>query len=232
MKKIFYLIALVSVAAILISGCSKSPSQSPASNSAQTGNLAGQTASGGDTQPGVPLTVTEPADGATLTDPTVAVKGRTVAGAAVKVNDEFDIADAQGNFSIPLDLEDGTNFIDVVASDENGNEGEVLLSVEVDQAAGLNGEISTLAPGDSLPLTVSQPKDNATVGIGEVVVLGKTSPQAIVSVGDQAEIAGDDGSFSITVSVEEGPNMLDVIASNDNGDEVEVLLLVNGQAGG
>jgi hypothetical protein len=226
MKKIYYLIALISLMGIIISGCSKAGSQAsipPVSNnsltaSSQTPDI---------TQQAVPLTISQPSDGASLTDISISVQGQTEPGAVVQVNDETDLADAQGNFSIPLDLVDGINYIDVIASDENGNEGEVLLSVEVDQNPDLSAGISGTAAKDNLTLTVSEPMDNGTVTAGEVVVRGKTSPQAIVGIGDQAVIAGDDGSFSITVNVEEGPAILAVIASNDNGDEVEVLVLVN-----
>jgi hypothetical protein len=231
MKKICYFIAAISLVGIMISGCARSPGQgSPAAKSSSPLSASSQENSIS-TGVVVPLTISAPADGATLTDTSVTVNGQTSAGALIKVNDEADIADAQGHFSIPLNLDDGTNYIDVVSTDENGNEGEVLLSVEVDQNPDLTAEISSIAPLDSLPLTVSEPKDNSTVTAGQVTVKGQTSPQAIVSVDDQADIAGDDGSFSIAVNLEEGPNLVDIIASNDNGDEVEVLLVVNAVSG-
>jgi hypothetical protein len=231
MKKIIYLITAISLVGIMITGCAKSPGQANPAGSSTLPLAASSVDNSVSKGVVVPLTISAPADGAALTDTSVSVTGQTAAGALVKVNDEADIADAQGHFSIPLNLDDGTNFIDVVATDENGNEGEVLLSVEVDQNPGLTAEISSIAPLDSLPLTVSEPKDNSTVTAGQVMIKGQTSPEAIVSVDDQADIAGDDGSFSIAVNLEDGPNLVDIIASNDNGDEVEVLLVVNAVSG-
>jgi hypothetical protein len=60
---------------------------------------------------------------------TVTVTGQTVPGATVSINDQAGIADASGNFSIPISLDAGPNAIDVVATDDNGNQGEVLLMV-------------------------------------------------------------------------------------------------------
>lgn len=82
-------------------------------------------------QSGVPLKVTEPADAAEINTTTIAVKGQTVPGAAVSVNDTTGIADSEGNFTITIGVVPGPNAVDVIATDDRGKQGEVLILVNV-----------------------------------------------------------------------------------------------------
>ncbi len=82
-------------------------------------------------QSGIPLKVTEPADAAEINTASIVVKGQTVPGAAVSVNDTAGIADSEGNFTIAISLEPGPNAVDVIATDDSGKQGEVLILVNV-----------------------------------------------------------------------------------------------------
>jgi hypothetical protein len=77
----------------------------------------------------LPLTVTQPVDGSIVNSDTVEVKGRTSPGAVVSVNDEIVNADAQGAFTLTIPLEEGLNTLEVIASDDTGNEASVSLTV-------------------------------------------------------------------------------------------------------
>ena len=74
-----------------------------------------------------------------------------------------------------------------------------------------------------LLLQITQPIDGAQVSTSAVLVTGKTIPDAVVSasVDDAVEIANVDqnGNFSVTVNLEEGPNLIEVIASDLQGNE-------------
>ena len=74
-----------------------------------------------------------------------------------------------------------------------------------------------------LLLEISQPRDGDEVSTDVIIVSGKTVPGAVVSalVDDTVEIASvaQDGSFNITVNLEEGPNLIDVVASDQQGNE-------------
>lgn len=78
---------------------------------------------------GITLAVSAPADNSTVTSPSVVVKGKTVASAEVFVNDLETKADASGYFSVTLPLDEGDNYILVVANDINGNYSEKDLTV-------------------------------------------------------------------------------------------------------
>lgn len=77
----------------------------------------------------ISLTVTSPANSSTLTTSSVVVSGSTVANADVIINDTDVKADANGNFSTTLTLDEGENTIDIIASDADGNSSEQMLNV-------------------------------------------------------------------------------------------------------
>ena len=65
------------------------------------------------------------------------------------------------------------------------------------------------------------------MNVGNITVKGQTVPDAVVIVNDQTDIADANGNFSISVSLEDGPGVIDIIAVNDNGDQGEIMLMVN-----
>ena len=68
-------------------------------------------------------------------------------------------------------------------------------------------------------LTVTTPEDESIVATSEVEVAGTTLPTAIVSVNGTMVDVEDDGGFSTTVTLEEGPNTIEVVASTIKGEE-------------
>jgi len=78
---------------------------------------------------GITLTILTPANNSTVTSSVVAVKGKTVANGEVFVNDVEAKADSSGNFSVSLTLDEGENYILIVANDINGNYSEKDLTV-------------------------------------------------------------------------------------------------------
>ncbi len=83
----------------------------------------------------IPLTITSPIDGASVTAPTITVAGTTVPNADVSVNEKDLTADATGRFSTAIALEEGDNPILVAASDDNGNASEVELTITYNNPA-------------------------------------------------------------------------------------------------
>ena len=77
-----------------------------------------------------------------------------------------------------------------------------------------------------LSLDVTSPEDESVVATSEVEVAGTTLPTAIVSVNGTLVTVGDDGGFSTTVTLEEGPNTIEVVASTIAGEEVGEVLMV------
>jgi len=80
-------------------------------------------------QAAVPLNITEPSDAATINGDSVTVQGNTVPDATVSINGTVVTADSTGAFSATISLNEGLNAIDVIAIDDNNNQGEVMLLV-------------------------------------------------------------------------------------------------------
>jgi Glucodextranase, domain B len=77
----------------------------------------------------ISLRITSPANGSTATSPSVVVRGVTVPKADVFVNDSEVTADAGGNFSAPVTLDDGDNSIVIIANDASGSYAEQEITV-------------------------------------------------------------------------------------------------------
>ena len=75
-------------------------------------------------------------------------------------------------------------------------------------------------------LMVLSPADNSVVDVPEVPVSGMTVPNSYLSVNGVSVLVGSDGSFSTTVVLEEGPNLIEVIVSDGNGDEQSAVLAI------
>ncbi len=75
-------------------------------------------------------------------------------------------------------------------------------------------------------LQVLSPLDEAVLNTPQVEVIGSAPPGAVVSVNDEIIIVDEKGQFSATISLEEGPNLIEIIASNASGDETSLLLTI------
>jgi hypothetical protein len=79
--------------------------------------------------PSLTLTVSQPVTGSTVNTPSVSVKGTTSPGAEVFVNDNSLTADSKGIFSSNVTLEEGENYILVLANDDKGASAEQEILV-------------------------------------------------------------------------------------------------------
>ena len=77
-----------------------------------------------------------------------------------------------------------------------------------------------------LSIRVISPLDEAVFDSPEVDVIGTAPAGTVVSVNDEIVLVGDDGEFKVTLSLEEGPNLIEIVASDINGNEVTHLLTV------
>lgn len=81
------------------------------------------------TLPPLRLSVASPADETIVSVPSIAVVGQTTPGAVVSVDGDLVDVDAAGKFQKTIQLDEGPNVIEIVASDLNGSEANVILSV-------------------------------------------------------------------------------------------------------
>lgn len=110
----------------------------PAPTTATTGSTAGITPATTPNEAALPpekevsLVVSSPTNGSTVTSPSITVKGTTAPKADVYVNDKDAVADAKGNFAIPILLDEGENYLIVTIVDPDGNTAEKEITVTYD----------------------------------------------------------------------------------------------------
>jgi bacillopeptidase F len=139
-----------------------------------------------------------------------AVVGVTSPDAFVTVDGIPVLVDERGLFVQSIGLLDGKNLASVVVSDFQGNKSVGYLLV-----------LAT-APTEALPLHLLWPQDGVNVEDGAVTVIGVTPPDAIVTVNGGVVSVDVVGVFRVVLLLEEGPNIIEVIASDLLGNATTV----------
>lgn len=81
-------------------------------------------------------------------------------------------------------------------------------------------------PSTGFFLELTQPQDETVVDTSPIYVSGSTSPGAEVSVNGELIDVNEKGNFAATVELEEGPNAIEVIATDYEGNEESCILAV------
>jgi len=118
----------------------------------------------------------------------------TVDGTPVNVNED-------GTFVHPVSLAEGPNLVEIIASDLLGNQRTISMVIHRVSMTGI-------------PLYVFWPVNDGTVKSASVPVIGTTNVDAVVTVNGVPVEVDVLGIFSISVTLEEGPNVIEVMASD------------------
>ena len=129
------------------------------------------------------------------------VVGTTRADAVVAVNGTPVEVNEDGMFVHPVSLAEGPNLVEITASDLLGNQRTISLVVH---------RVSTTG----IPLYVFWPVNDGMVNSTSVPVIGATNVDAVVTVNGVPVEVDVLGIFSISVTLEEGPNVIEVTASD------------------
>jgi Glucodextranase, domain B len=78
----------------------------------------------------------------------------------------------------------------------------------------------------NLSFQVTSPLDGDIVNIPQVDVIGSAPSGTVVSVNDDIIVVGENGQFKSIVVLDEGPNLIEIVASDDNGNETDLELTV------
>ena len=78
----------------------------------------------------------------------------------------------------------------------------------------------------ALPLTVTEPLNESIVRSQSVMVRGVTNTDAVVSVNGKIVSVDTSGSFSESVSLDVGPNFIEVLANDFYGNSATVTITV------
>lgn len=138
----------------------------------------------------------------TVGTPGFPVVGFTNLLAVVSVNGKLVFADEFGMFVAPLILVEGPNFVEVTASDLPGSERFILMVVHF------------IPSGSGVPLHVIWPPDEFDVDVGRLTVIGTSRPDAVISVNGVPVLLSVEDVFRHEISLQEGPNLIEVNASD------------------
>ncbi len=153
------------------------------------------------------LAVSAPAEGAITMNATITVAATASDGNGVTVNTNgVSLTDAGGgNFSGSVPLNQGSNVLTTTATDLAGNATSVVRNVVRD----------TVPPA----LTVTSPAEGATTAVEMVTVSGTVSDLTSVTVTvNGAGVTVTSGSFSKSVTLDDGPNTIAVVATDAAGN--------------
>ena len=159
------------------------------------------------------LVVLAPRDGSTVRTDAVVVHGDTSAGAQVVVEGFAASVDPAGRFQVEVTLVPGINTLRVVATDSMGNQEIRELNVT-----------SLALPPLPFLLLVTEPEDQSIVSEASVRLSGRTGPEAITSVNGVSVSVDELGFFSTVITLEPGPNIIDVVATDFDGRVLSTVL--------
>lgn len=156
----------------------------------------------------VPLTLEllSPQDGAEVEIGAVRVLGKTRVDAVVAVNGIPVDMEADGTFQRDLVLEEGINIVEVVATDLSG------------QIAVQHAVVFFISPAAGLPFSLFYPPDGLEVKEPTIAVVGGTSPDAVAGVNGTPVDVNALGIFSTTAPLEQGANLIEVVATDIQGN--------------
>lgn len=160
------------------------------------------------------LDVRGPENGAIVQTDGVVVHGFVSDGTQVNVNGQSTGVNDEGRFSAQVDLTPGVNEIRITAS--NG----------VEQASETLTITSLVLPPQPFFLLVTQPQDQSIVSAAQIPLGGRTIPGAVVSINGVSVPVDPVGIYSTMLALEEGPNIIDVLATNVDGEVLSTIIAV------
>ncbi|HXZ94372.1 MAG TPA: hypothetical protein VEG28_00465 [Dehalococcoidia bacterium] len=86
---------------------------------------------------------------------------------------------------------------------------------------------STVFRVEPLSITIAEPASESIVDVNTVTIRGNTRADAVVSVNGEPVTVDSSGNFLLPVTLEEGPNVFDIIAADQAGDEATTQLVVS-----
>ncbi|MEJ5241648.1 MAG: hypothetical protein WHS87_10665 [Anaerolineales bacterium] len=100
--------------------------------------------------------------------------------------------------------------------------------------ASSEGPVSTpFAPSSQIPsghiLQIVAPQDGDVVNTPSVLLRGFAPPETVISINDDIYLVGPQGQFEIPLTLEEGPNVFEIVASDLSGNEESVILVITYQ---
>ena len=161
------------------------------------------------------LNVAGPSDGLVVSSAAVVVHGQTQPGATVSVGAQSVIAGGDGAFQLEVALQPGDNVLAIVATGAGGTRVTSRLTITFEAPV-----------SEAFFLVIVEPQDQSIVSTRRISVAGQTTASAIVTVNGVGVQVSESGSFSTTVLLDAGPNLIDVVGSSPQGRVLSTVVAV------
>ena len=161
------------------------------------------------------LDVRGPEDDSAVRAGSVVVHGYAHMDAKVQINDVPVPLDDTGRFSQLVDLAPGFNTITVEAEIPDGETEIATISV-----------VSLLLPPQPFFLIITEPLDQTFAVHPTIPLVGRTTAGTVITVNGVAVPVDVSGVFSTTVTLEAGPNIIEVLGTSTDGEELDALVAV------
>ena len=160
-----------------------------------------------------PLYIDSPTDHYLTNDPMLTILGRSEPGATVSVGSYSTAVQSDGVFSLEVELDEGTNLLEVTARDPADNPSIVFRTVKLDTAPPF--------------VTIDQPEEGLLTKDNQVKVAGMVEEEdgLKLSVGGNFVLPVG-GAYESTVGLVEGDNLIIVVAIDAAGNEAIVSVSV------
>ena len=76
---------------------------------------------------------------------------------------------------------------------------------------------------------VLAPTDGQVVATPSIEVRGEATAETILSINDEILLVENDQAFTVTIPLEEGPNVIELVASDYLGNEISMIFTVTYQ---
>ena len=172
-----------------------------------------------DTTPPASPTIQSPPE--YTNQPKIEIKGSTEPGISIIVNanskKEEIISTKEGLFTYTFELNEGENKISFIAKDNAGNESQ-------------ESKVYTIIYDNKPPkITIDSPKDGESFYGSkqrQIVIQGKVEDADTLKINDRIVIIENDGSFTYAVTLQEGDNNFEIVASDKAGNTTTERLTV------
>ena len=116
---------------------------------------------------------------------------------------------APGDTSLPRELATSTDFMFATPVGASGGDNAPSSSgtTIVDQVTGLW-------------VTILSPQENSTVNTAQITLVGQAAPGTVITFNDEIVVVDQTGEFSVMLSLTEGPNLIEIVASDMEGNEI------------
>ena len=103
---------------------------------------------------------------------------------------------------------------------------EILITAVPEPVEGVEIPSYVEYTNGNLWLRLFTPKDGDIVTQEAIDVSGQAPVETVISLNDFIFLVTEEGSFSIPVILDEGPNIIELVASNLDGDEIALVLTI------